>query len=151
MSQSIEGFRAFAASWLRNRGCYDEDVLSEMVLDALEYPNKFLSVEYVYQHALDRLDPRVRIGTTRRHISTYTQRLTEAHTACLSAPPAHEEISLEAFSHLTSREQWVLTEHFWEGRTFADIGASLGVSEARAWQIASKAIATLGVMYVRWK
>jgi hypothetical protein len=62
-----------------------EDLVSEMVLYALEHPMTVLSVPWVYLHACDRLDPRQRV---------YGERLRESQRLCsldASRTPAGED------------------------------------------------------------
>jgi len=51
-------FQARAASYLRRKGRWDEDLCAEMVCYALEHPHVVLNLDLVYLRALDRLDPR---------------------------------------------------------------------------------------------
>lgn len=54
----IQHFQGAARAYLRRKGRYDEDVLSQMTLYALEHPKTFVSVENAYLRAIDKLDPR---------------------------------------------------------------------------------------------
>lgn len=84
--RDILAFQTAAARYLKCRGCFDQDLLSEMTLHALEHPDTHISVEYAYLHARDRLDPRRRIeGEHRVRQSTRTVALSPAHEAVLEA------------------------------------------------------------------
>ena len=50
----------------------------------------------------------------------------------------------EAIGKLPDRERLVITLYYFEGRTLAEIGAGLGVTESRACQIHARALASIG-------
>lgn len=58
LAAGVQRFQAASRAFLRRKGRYDEDVLSEMTLYALEHPEIWVSVEIAYLRAIDKLDPR---------------------------------------------------------------------------------------------
>jgi hypothetical protein len=138
---NIERFRASAAAYLKRRGRYDEDVLSEMVLHALERPEKeWLRLDLAYYNARERLEGRVSLQGTRFYRDRLTVPLDSGnpemeygsweHTAPEPPPTVEPLVKGEL------RAMVLLAEVY--GYSHREIGALFGVSEDRMSRMIGK-------------
>jgi DNA-directed RNA polymerase specialized sigma24 family protein len=134
---NIERFRASAASYLKRRGRYDEDVLSEMVLHALERPEKErIRLDLAYYNARERLAGRVSLQGRRLYRDRLTCSLDRGnpdspdesweHPAPEPPPPLQPLVKGELRAMVLLREVW--------GLSYPEIADLFGVTASRVSQ-----------------
>lgn len=145
----IADFQYRAQAYVRSKGRRGpdvDDITSEMVLEAIEHPDKMLSLDYVYLHALDKLDPRRKENGTpvgrasqfRRSLDGYAF----AATKVAQAPEEHPAGPCMDFlkaAPASGRLRAILLLHNLHGYTMKEVGFLFGLTEARISQILTEA------------
>ena len=133
----IISFRTLAARYLKKRDRYDEDVLSEMVLYALEREGKPTSLRYAYLNALDKISRRQMINGERTHERALQCGLADDAALADPAAPTPEQY-LADIQQTAARLAYKLPKQgmlramsllrFKHGYTIGEIAALFGVS-----------------------
>lgn len=176
----LANFQYRAQSYVRAkgwRGPEADDIASEMVLEALEHPDKMLDLDYVYLHALDKLDPRRRQGNITH--GRQSQRLLsldapldaeryadeQRHWRSMAAQktwydvrPAHcDEPFAEVMDAVppAGRLRAILLLYGVYGYTMKEVAFLFGITESRVSQILSEAreaaLAEPGAVDLAWR
>jgi DNA-directed RNA polymerase specialized sigma24 family protein len=136
-SLDITHFHAKAIAYVRAKGWADpdaEDLVSEMLVRALEQPETALAIELVYLQARDALDPRSRHdGGTRMRVSQRTRSLDAClpGTAEARRPTAPDTQSLLEQVPATGPLRAMLLLCGLHGYSQQEVGILFGVTESR--------------------
>lgn len=145
----ITHFQYHARQYVRGKGRHGpdlEDIVSAMVVDVLEHPQKRLSMDYLYLHALDLLNPRlqeagVRTRTSRRTLSLdqpIPQGVNGSGRVVWQTVPAVQATPLVELPNdipAQGRIRAILLLHGLYGLTLAEIGVVFGLTAGRISQL----------------
>lgn len=127
-------FQQRARAYLRKTGRFNEDVLSEMVCEYLATGGPAgRNMDYLYLHALDRVDPRRMVQGERVRGREIPSATVAERTVARAASPLELRDLRGPFAHGTWRALLLLRVVY--GFKLAEIGHLFGVTESRVSQV----------------
>jgi RNA polymerase sigma factor (sigma-70 family) len=152
----VVAFAARAQRYVQRKGWqtqHAEDIVSTMVLDVLEHPDRPAALPYVYLRALDTLHPRVntdgrRGRPARRTVSLHAPlRADDDRTVedILPAAPAADRepwapaVLARLLRRLPPGEARLLRGYYLEGQREHQLAHILGITESRVSQLLTQA------------